>query len=216
MKKRIALFMSISLVIACVFPTAAFAVEETRYASMSTEQLAYCDINSVPTVWQDDVLEARNEIIHSTSWTVNGAASILHSDGTVESLPEFSDLFPGWDVPSAKTKMVQNAVSSYGDFDDIIYLKHPTNDSSEVFHYINGTGDSAQMFVEEFYDGGSTWNGAFDDLSLGIEYTHAINMNIDGVLVLNTQPFHTYGARVSTYGPECRAHVIVVNYSPWP
>ena len=51
---------------------------------------------------------AREKAIYgSLAWTVNGAAAIQHSDGTVEPVPEFSTLYPGWTVPK-KTASVSN------------------------------------------------------------------------------------------------------------
>ena len=45
---------------------------------------------------------AREKAIYgSQAWTVNGAAAIQHSDGTVEPVPEFSALYPGWDSAEA-------------------------------------------------------------------------------------------------------------------
>ena len=38
-------------------------------------------------------------IYGSQAWTVNGAAAIQHSDGTVEQVMEFSTLYPGGTVP---------------------------------------------------------------------------------------------------------------------
>ena len=75
---------------------------ETDYSEMSTEELAYCNLNEVPEEWIVPVLEARNIIIHSYSWTLNNAGSVRHSDGTYEILPDFYELFPAdWDIPAA-------------------------------------------------------------------------------------------------------------------
>ena len=55
-----------------------------------------------------DTAAAREKAIYgSQAWTVNGAAAIQHSDGTVEPLPEFSTLYPGWTVPK-QTASVSN------------------------------------------------------------------------------------------------------------
>lgn len=77
-------------------------IADKPYDEMTTEELAYCILAEVPEEWRDKVLAARNEIINSTSWTVDGAGAILHSDGTIEELPDFYDLFPqDWDIPTA-------------------------------------------------------------------------------------------------------------------
>ena len=63
------------------------------------EAFAYLDYDSVPDDVKDLILEARRHIVFGKdSWTVNGCVSIKNSDGTVEKLPEFKDLYPGWDL----------------------------------------------------------------------------------------------------------------------
>ena len=47
----------------------------------------------------EKILDSRWELVYGhQAWTVNGAVSIRHEDGTIEQLPEFSELFPGWDL----------------------------------------------------------------------------------------------------------------------
>lgn len=104
----------------------AFLFEESiDYASMDSFELAYADIYAAPEEWKEKILEARSEVIFSTSWAVNGAGCIVHTDGTIEELPEFSELFPGWDVPrcdispeyfeSVTGKSIQRVTPSTGD-----------------------------------------------------------------------------------------------------
>ena len=48
---------------------------------------------------------AREEVIYGgQAWTVNGAAAIQHSDGTVEPVPEFSALYPGGQCRSKRLR----------------------------------------------------------------------------------------------------------------
>lgn len=55
---------------------------------------------------------AREKAIYgSQAWTVNGAAAIQHSDGTVEPLPEFSTLYPGWTVPKQTASVSNTALA---------------------------------------------------------------------------------------------------------
>lgn len=82
-------------------PSLTFADDQQDYlASLTSEELAYYDLNLAPTEeWKEAILEARNSIIYSTSWTVDGQVSYGLPDGTIEKLPEFSELFPDWEVP---------------------------------------------------------------------------------------------------------------------
>ena len=51
---------------------------------------------------------AREKVVYGNqAWTVNGVAAIQHSDGTVEQVPEFASLYPGWTVPR-QTAAVSN------------------------------------------------------------------------------------------------------------
>ena len=56
---------------------------------------------------------AREKAIYgSQAWTVNGAAAIQHSDGTVEPLPE---LYPGWTVPKQEASVSSTALAEVAD-----------------------------------------------------------------------------------------------------
>ena len=59
---------------------------------------------------------AREKAIYgSQAWTVNGAAAIQHSDGTVEPVPEFSALYPGWTVPKQAASISSTALAEVAD-----------------------------------------------------------------------------------------------------
>lgn len=59
---------------------------------------------------------AREEVIYGgQAWTVNGAAAIQHSDGTVEPVPEFSALYPGWTVPKQAASVSSTALAEVAD-----------------------------------------------------------------------------------------------------
>ena len=75
---------------------------------MAAAEYAYMDIDSATPVMQEKILDARNTIIYSQSWT-----NLAECDGvtvkaidiktnTTYDLPDFYDLFPAdWDVPCA-------------------------------------------------------------------------------------------------------------------
>ena len=61
---------------------------------------AYMDIDTASPRMRSVILEARNTLIFSTSWVVDGEqAGIVHPDGTYEALPTFSELFLDWELP---------------------------------------------------------------------------------------------------------------------
>ncbi len=82
--------------------------EKPAYASMTTEELAYCDLDEAPDEeTRQAILEARNQIIYSTSWTADGSDGYIMqypSFEVVEKLPEFHDIFPAdWEIPKCET-----------------------------------------------------------------------------------------------------------------
>lgn len=100
MKKIVALFV----VLSCL-SIGAFALE-TEQASpidtvnLETETIAYMDLQEASPALQEEILQAREAIIFSNSWVVDGYnAHVGRADGSIEVLPKFSTLFPGWDVP---------------------------------------------------------------------------------------------------------------------
>ena len=47
-------------------------------------------------------MEARKEIIYNTDWVADGYVGCIRNIKTgklIKELPEFSEVFPGWDVP---------------------------------------------------------------------------------------------------------------------
>ena len=65
-------------------------------------KIAYQDLDSASEEMRAKILEARALIINNTAWVADGyTASQVDPDGNEVSLPHFSELFPGWDLPKA-------------------------------------------------------------------------------------------------------------------
>ncbi len=82
-------------------------------AVSNMNSVAYMDTFKAEPEMREKILAARCEIVYGgQAWTVDGAAYHICPDGTKELLPEFSDLFPGWDVTEiseyARTKWSQS------------------------------------------------------------------------------------------------------------
>jgi hypothetical protein len=104
--KRIFSFTLI-LVFALSWSSTTFASEpvalDVAYSAMSSKELAYCDIDAVPEKWKEAVLVARDEIIYSESWMVDGYSGYIEDVRTgevIRTLPSFSELFPNWNLPA--------------------------------------------------------------------------------------------------------------------
>ena len=85
---------------AAVSPAANTAVPAISACVPATVRaLAYTDTAKATAEQKEAILAARRQIVYGDqAWTVDGAMYILKADGTVETPPEFSDLFPGWDL----------------------------------------------------------------------------------------------------------------------
>ena len=87
--KKIRKILSSLLAMSMMFTVLAVSASAAVPTAMSAEQLAYMDLDSAPYALQQDILDARAEIIFEQSWTVDGAVSIINlDDGTEETLPE--------------------------------------------------------------------------------------------------------------------------------
>lgn len=83
----------------------AFAAYDIENSLDEAEKYAYMDIDKAPDYLQDDILEARNQIIFSQGWTadgINGYVCDLETGEKLYDLPKFSELFPDWDIPKMK------------------------------------------------------------------------------------------------------------------
>ena len=83
---------------------------------------------------------AREKAIYSSqAWTVNGVAAIQHSDGTVEPVPEFSALYPGWTVPKQAASVSSTALA------EVVYLTQDVK--YKPFYSFLGNGETVSAFA---------------------------------------------------------------------
>jgi len=209
-KNALSLFSILALVIVLMVPgiTSASNQPNITYAALSSEQLAYADLDAAPEEWKEAILDSREAIIYSTSWTVDGQMSIEHADGTIEELPEFSDLFPDWDVPNlyeteptsltarADTPNMRLSVASYVGF---VYLFAPSDTSASLpFYSFSSSANRVTMQASSLP--GTSWNGGFTNLNTGSDVGHYTYLSASSRIHLNTPNSSTfYGARASTF-----------------
>ena len=68
----------------------------------SASEFAYLDADKATPELKEKILEARKEIIYNTDWVADGYVGCIRNIKTgklIKELPEFSEVFPGWDVP---------------------------------------------------------------------------------------------------------------------
>ncbi len=97
MKKVLISCLVVTMILSSI---SAFAADVLSEENMSvTESYAYMNLENAPVELQDKIIEARNEIIFSQSWGLEGGY-IIRADGTVENVPKFYDIFPEeWELP---------------------------------------------------------------------------------------------------------------------
>jgi hypothetical protein len=139
-------------------------------AVMSVEQIAYLDVETAAPAVQDAILEARSEIIYGDqAWTVNGAVSIIDSDGSTEKLPEFSELFPGWDLPERQVTPMDPAHCRSANSSDWPILANlslklaSATTASQKFASFSGDGDPIYVYAVTTPRDGARFNIGFTD-----------------------------------------------------
>lgn len=112
MKKFLSMTMTLIMLMALAFP--AFAVDKESDSNSEAEvqeeilesasEFAYLDLDAdkaTPEL-KKKILEARKKIIYNTDWVADGYVGCIRNIKTgklIKELPEFSEVFPGWDVP---------------------------------------------------------------------------------------------------------------------
>lgn len=64
--------------------------------------IAYLNLDEASPDMQEEILEARKEIIYNTDWVADGYSGAVidaYTGEVIEELPHFSEVFPNWDVP---------------------------------------------------------------------------------------------------------------------
>lgn len=222
MKKNIiSVFSTFALLVILITPSLAIASDQQDYlASLPPEKLAYYNLEEAPLEWKDAILEARNTIIYSTSWTVDGQVSYESPGGTIEELPEFSVLFPGWDVPKLNVDMRNESLAKtdteeYGplaaNYVGFVYLFEPSKtEASLPFYSFYSNVNRVTMQGDDLP--GESYNGGFTNLDTGDEVGHVKNVPEGGKIQLNNpNPDTAYGARASTYSTTGHALMSVVD-----
>ena len=91
-------------VIPAVFVPASEDHDRSDDIEMTLEEakaFAYMDLDTAPAELQETIQKAREVIIYSQSWVADGFECYVTSpDGTRKTIPSFSELFPGWELPA--------------------------------------------------------------------------------------------------------------------
>lgn len=199
---------------------------------MSTQQLAYMDLYSVPKSLKSAILEAREEIIYGDqAWTVDGAVSIIKRDGSVEEVPEFSDLYPEWEVPEHKTvpltlgisdeDFAGNVRSTIGFYDNVyLTIKSSIENSKPFYRFLSDgreVGAYAATMPKDKYNLGFYNENTFKDEG----WLPSLEKNEGGKILAKDGVTYTVRASVPS-SPSGTARMVVLpeseggKISYWP
>lgn len=197
-----------------IAPSFALAASQPNYASMSSDQLAYCDLKTAPKEWQSAILAARYKIIENKSWTVNGQCAIVNADGTIQKLPEFSTLFPGWAVPTSKdaTEYSSNAVmqpnAASPNYAGYVDLQYPSLPALPFYQYQPDHGPN--VMKPGALLPGTSWNGSYWDLTTSTQIGAGTYLTQNQSYNLyNPDYSHTYGTVASTFSTPGKCYFTV-------
>lgn len=203
-KKLASALMALVMVFSLLAVSASAAAPE-----MIVERLAYMDLDSAPAAMREDILKARAQIIYGEQpWTVDGAVFIIHGDGTVETLPEFSDLYPGWDVPSCDTIKIDFMPMGLADadieFGDNVYLElYPDSGvNTKDFFSFAGNGRPVGVYAQTWPMVGACYNIGFTNQSIGKDLGWVPNLSGKAAAAVQAKAGQLYGVRGSVYRQE--------------
>lgn len=149
--------------IPAVFVPATFHDSNSNDVDMTLEEaqsFAYMDLDTAPAELRETILKAREVIIYSQSWVADGLEAYITSpDGTKKSVPAFSELFPGWELPTidpSLNTMTPDGLgrdAKYGVFVEIAeimndYIMGRVTSASTPFQ----AGQSIQVYFPEDFD----------------------------------------------------------------
>ena len=192
-------------------------------AVSNTNSVAYMDTFKAEPEMREKILTARCEIVYGgQAWTVDGAAYHIRPDGTKELLPEFSDLFPGWDVTEiseyARTKWSQSdggvvtyAVGRAGiGYEAVVNLPKATA-SSLGYNFYSFTGDGSTVYAYAKSIPGDKYNIAIydSDLKRDVAYEPNAYPGRENGCVLDSESGHRYDCWASSVGSSGHAKMIV-------
>lgn len=199
------IFLALTLAVLMLAPASAAQTVDT--SAPSVEELAYMDLDGASPELRESILKARAQIIYTKSWTVDGAVSVIHQDGTVEMLPEFSDLFPGWDLGEIRSVFAQpnEPVTSEiadlpaGSYQAKVFLgKASELGNMGTFYGFAAQEEQSYAWAQYFPDGMDSCNIEFINLDTNVSEGLFTNLLPQQAVCINTRKNVRYGVRASS------------------
>ena len=196
------------------FSKAPYKVQEEILSSPELSAAApdaYMDLYSAPESLQHDILAARDLIIHSQSWTTDPNDYTVYPDGSIEHDPLFSDLFPGWDLPTLENSILETP--SFSISQPLALTKAIAPSVAKIPNYYipkyNASRPTPVMIklrsttVETFAVIVDSLPGATCNIGIananGVELKNKLRVPVHGECHIFPDKGQYYSARVSTY-----------------
>ena len=194
----------------------ALAPEELQQDIMADTELraaavyAYMDVDTAPKILEPVILQSRGKIIFSESWTVHGKTFTVRANGTVEHDPEFSYLFPTWDIPKAEPSKVEaDGFVTLAATKNILNYKIPKAGSSNASAMTKVKSTTDELLYTKVT--------ALIPSSCNIGYSHAgyslgskTNLRVGDYYHIYPDAGSTYEIRTSTYGTSAAGSFSII------
>lgn len=221
MKKILSALLAMSMAFALLAASANAAAPADDAAAMPVSELAYMDTATASPVQKEVILAARRQIVYGDqAWTVDGTVSVIHKDGTEEKLPEFSSLWPDWDLDEI-AGLVPDLFANFAGvgktvvlFDDTIQLSPQSGGTNApTFYRFNANGEDVYAWMSSI-DKDYKCNIGFNNEDTGKDLGWYPGLGIGGKAVLNTDSGVRYGVRASVTGDTKANARMVVSEDP--
>lgn len=211
MKKRNLFIVTVVMLAVFALCGQALAISTGGY---DVRIIAEMPLDSAEPEMQEKILEARNEIIFSESWSADGVEMyVIRQDGTTEKVPKFSELFPEWDMPVIENSSgVEKDHAMVGDEDSgeimplsedaasfRVYLRNPTSEITSPFTHCFHEGTYVEATVNTLY-ASEHCNIGFSNYSTGESLAYAVELYPMDSVIMYTFGVESFecGVRAST------------------
>lgn len=230
MRKIMSMLLAVCLLLSvCI---SAFAA-----GTPTLEDYAYMDFDTADPELQLVILAARRHLIYGPqAWSADGNSVIIRADGSVEEVPTFAEVFPGWDltlictldVEEANAALIAYGLEEYllenstgaiisgaqsrapGFNGNVLLTAAKTGQYAPTFYRFNASGETIRTYAATLPDGCQSYNVGYNNEDTGVQIDWFPYMKIgDEIATLQTEDGVRYGVRVSTYSNVGYARMIV-------
>lgn len=186
-------------------------------ANANDSYYAYMDYDSAGESIKPLIIQARKNIVFGDyAWTVNGQVSAVNEDGSETVLPEFSDLFPGWDLSIISVENDQNtpfALSHLVEFGSNVDVPAQGTSYSEPFYSFVGNGKKVYAWADTL-EFGHQINFGFKCVNTGDYVGYKPNCEVKASASITATNDYSYQVRCSSKQGNCEAYICVSETKP--